>query len=37
MLPETFVELVTAVKSAKKGDYQLLGRGGKHRLHWYLQ
>ena len=37
MLPETFVELVTAVKSAKKGDYQLLGRCGKHRLYWYLQ
>ena len=37
MLPETFVELVTAVKSAKKGDYQLLGRCGKHILYWYLQ
>ena len=32
------LELVTAVKSAKKkGDYQLLGRCGKHRLYWYLQ
>ena len=37
MLPETFVELVTAVKNAKKGDYQLLGRCCKHILYWYLQ
>ena len=37
MFPETFVELVNAVESPKKGDYQLLGRCGKHRLYWYLQ
>ena len=32
MFPETFVEFVNAVESPKKGDYQLLGSCGKHRL-----
>ena len=37
MFPETFVELVNAVESQKKGDYQLLGCCGQDRLFWYLQ